>query len=365
MTCTEASGCCARHPHVCGWNVSRMHGSLPANERHEPQPPPLRRGGSCAHYNPDSRYICDGGADFASRAEFDATQPAEVFAGRSAYFVGDSMSLQHMHAFACALRADLPSGDLTAQLKRFASNASRVGDSVCFTRRDGRRGRVCHITAGTEYTGWSVGEACRALPGFLAAQDMVIANEGLWWRAFSRPGEDRDHEIRRVHELNAETVRGIRAAGASLLWRETTAQHFDKTPTGQYKSGCKVRCGECRPVQNPQPLLERNREINHYVRGLDVSVLETFNASLAMWYEHVGRRSQVLPKDLLDCTHFCAPARIFADLTLRILALVGRGEREADATSAEARDGPRGGARPRESRVTRTLLRPNFSTADS
>ena len=277
----------------------------------------------CAHYGSTSRYMCDGGSDYASRSQFDAVLGPDVFANRSAYFVGDSMALQHMHAFACALRADVPSGNLTAALKRAAVNASRVGDTnQCFVRRSGRGGgRVCQVTAGSVFTGWSVGEACRALTGLLAPGDVVIANEGLWWRAFTFNTPEADgyaREMKRIRELDAEVIRGIRAAGAVLLWRETSAQHFDRTPTGQYKTGCVNDCGHCRPVQTPQPLRRRNHDINRYFRGLNVSVLETFEASLKMWNEHVARRSRVLPKGLLDCTHFCAPSPIFTALTPRI-----------------------------------------------
>ena len=128
-------------------------------------------------------------------------------------------------------------------------------------------------------------------------------------------------ELSRVGEFDTATVRALRRRGAAVLWRETAAQHFERTPTGQYKPGCKIDCGGgCSKVSNPEPLGALNAEVNRRIGALGVPILPVWARSLELWREHVGRRSAyVQQKKILDCTHFCAPSRLFGELQTLLL----------------------------------------------
>ena len=316
--CTHANGCCSRHPGLLACKLVRS------------SPPPLSA--VCRLYDESSRYICDRGAA-AQHDEYTNTLATQFAADRSIYFVGDSLSLQHAHAFACALLADEPAGNLSAV---FAKHGTSRVDSECWVRRGTRGGgggggggggsRVCHVVAGEEISKPSTGEACKALgnaSGLLRAGDVVVANEGVWRRAFSfsEAKAGAALELSRVGEFDKATVNALRRRGAAVLWRETAAQHFERTSTGQYKTGCKQDCGGgCSRVANPSPLAALNAEVNRLIDALGVPILPAWARSLDLWTEHVGRRSMhVQQKNILDCTHFCAPSRLFGELQALLL----------------------------------------------
>ena len=124
-------------------------------------------------------------------------------------------------------------------------------NSSCVKRRDGEPGRICHLDAGAALSIPSTSAALRTLARsrLLRKGDIVVANEGVWRRAFnSNATEGIRQELSRVRQLDAATVREIREeAGAVLLWRETAAQHFDRSATGKYKTGCRsYSCGSCK-----------------------------------------------------------------------------------------------------------------------
>ena len=267
---------------------------------------------SCHLLEPSSRYVCDDGQVALEHGAWHRAWPRG-----SAYFVGDSLTLQHFHAFACGLLADVPAPPLPRDVAL---------ESQCVTRRDGAdAGRVCQLFAGTALSGVSTGAALRNLSraNLLQPGDVVVANEGLWRRAYSA---DPFEELSRVRELDGPTVHAIHAAGASLFWRETTAQHFDISPNGLFKPACKIEdCGECGPVRNVTALVSLNALISAEIEARGVRVLPVFNRSLFMSDQHVARRSHyVRQKRILDCTHFCAPSPLFSSLTPMILEAAGR-----------------------------------------
>ena len=328
-----------------------MHRHEPTSRTPQPQlqkqllqtSPPLPTSKSvhsqCRIYDPSSRYVCNGHAHQLSNLLDDGASAAQFHA--SAYFVGDSLSLQHMHAFACSLLADVPTRNLTEELARHSTHGI---ETQCFRRRDGRPGRVCHFKAGELVTEPSAAEACKGLAnasGLLGPGDLVVANEGVWRRAFGYSSNQslvwgKEFELSRVREFSARVARSVEAAGATLLWRETAAQHFGRTPTGQYKPGCKdgckpgcprdgsykagcnphcKSCGECGAIRNAQPLRSLNAEISQMMAALHVRVLPVFERSVGMWDEHVARRSaEMVERNILDCTHFCEPVRLFGEL---------------------------------------------------
>lgn len=246
----------------------------------------------------------------AGRDGLNGTTAALPANNGSFFFVGDSMSLQHFRAAACQMLADVPAPPL-------APFSVHEG-STCGERRDGS-GRVCHVRAGANATGWTVGRAIAVLAALVHDGDVIIANEGLWHRALRHEHSTAASEVAAVRDL-ARGVDALRGRRVELLWRETTAQHFE-TPTGQHKpSGCANGrgCGTCRPVLNSTVQREHNERSNAVVRALGVPIVPIFEASLAMWDEHVARRGSIQhgkTSHALDCTHFCEPSRLFTSLT--------------------------------------------------
>ena len=67
---------------------------------------------------------------------------------------------------------------------------------------------------------------------------------------------------------------------------------------------------------------ERNEQSNAVVRALGVPILPIFEASVVMWDAHVERRQLKRGPggvSVLDCTHFCEPARLLSSLTPLLL----------------------------------------------
>ena len=299
MNCTHANGCCARHPRAC--EVS----------------PDV----ACVWYHRNvTSYTCAGWAVDRRIAPIsrsaDSSQLDFSLFGRNVYFVGDSMSMQHFHAFACHVGADIPTAPLDI-MQPFEG-------STCAATRSRPAERVCHVRAGGNAS-WTSGRACAQLAPLIRRGDIVIANEGLWHRGQGRSGEV-EEEVRLVRELGLGLA-ALHAKGAALLWRETTAQHFS-TLSGQYHkpAGCQGKaCGtKCQAVRNEFVQRAINTLVNRALEAMSVPVLPVFESSLRMWADHVEHRgtSPLRKSTALDCTHFCEPSPLFAstDLTLRILS---------------------------------------------
>ena len=104
------------------------------------------------------------------------------------------------------------------------------------------------------------------------------------------------------------------------------AQHFSRTPTGQYKAGCKDKltrgCCGCGPIVNATPMSALNAAVSARMRALGVPVLPLFDATLPLWKEHVARRSDFVQREhILDCTHWCEPNSLFAAMTPALLKM--------------------------------------------
>ena len=273
----------------------------------------------CSFHTSASRYVCN-----ASAVRPSTLPRASVALGsRSVYFVGDSLSTQHFHAFACELEMDL-----NVPVDALHDLTAAGLDATCATSRaldvPPSPSRLCSIRAGENLHKISTATACRTLAGVggtLRAGDVVVANEGLWRRAYDENSTDR--ELERVDEFSqrGSCVNLLRNLGVRLLWRETSAQHFDRTPTGQYKAGCKVtRCGGCGPVDDANALRTLNDAVSMRMRTMGVGVLPFFEPTLPLWTEHVARLSGfVRHEHILDCTHWCEPNTVYAALTPALL----------------------------------------------
>lgn len=314
--CDFASGCCARHPKACahlapqGTSRVGMHTHAAANNGNCVSNA-TACGSACRLYDPVvSLYACRNGSKDV---------PVEVipeFSG-NAYFLGDSMSMQHYHAFACQLLADVPAPPIPA--------VARLEGSTCSVRRDGRAGRVCHVRGGGINV--STAAVAAALLPELLTRDVVVANEGLWHRALH--SEDVQGERAQVQAL-IPLMHAMQRRGAVPLWRETTAQHF-ATPSGQYTpTGCKgaaEECGSsCRPIRKPSVHGAQTAATTAAMHAAGIGVLSVWNRSVALWMQHVEHRGTSIhrPNKLaLDCTHFCEPARLFTEMTLDIIKHAG------------------------------------------
>ena len=203
------------------------------------------------------------------------------------------------------------------------SAAGLVNTTCAMRRQDAQPGRVCFLQAGERLDEPSAASVCKmlSLSGALHAGDIVVANEGLWHRAFDKDGAAR--EMERVGEFahHGSCVPRLRSLGVRLLWRETSAQHFSRSPTGQYKAGCKVAgCGSCGPIADTVPLEALNAAVTTRMQSVGVPVLPLFAATLPLWDAHVIRRSAYVQQwHILDCTHFCEPNTIFTALTPLLL----------------------------------------------
>lgn len=274
---------------------------------------------ACSFHHRASRYVCNASAVHHGPTFYNVASSTAVLGNRSVFFVGDSLSTQHFHAFACEMEMDqeVPVGGMHGLL------AAGL-DASCATRRNEvTSGRICAVKAGGLLHEPSTAAVCRtlALSGSVRAGDIVVANEGLWRRAYDENGAAR--ELERVSEFaqDGSCVATLRNLGARLLWRETSAQHFTRTLTGQFRPGCKeLRCGECGPVANASTLQALNAAVSTRMHGLGVPVLPFFEATLPLWAAHVARLSEfVRRKHILDCTHWCEPNAVFAALTPALL----------------------------------------------
>ena len=293
-------------------NATRRHyGQISARLR---QPSPSS---ACAWYL-GSPHACAGRNGSASTT---ASATMRLAADQNIFFVGDSISMQHFRSTACQLSAVQPAPPLVQFNAHQGSTCGAWGHG---------RGRVCFVRAGGNATGWTVGRAIALLATLVHDGDVIVANEGLHHRALHQ--STAASEMAAVGDL-ARGVDALRGRRVTLLWRETTAQHFD-TPTGQYKpTGCVFgrKCGTCRPLVNASVQRERNEQSHAVVRALGVPILASFEASMTMWDEHVERHGSVKHGQTrglggvaaLDCTHFCEPARLFDSLTRRLLVLAG------------------------------------------
>ena len=277
---------------------------------------------ACAFHTNASRYVCEASSQ-ASSVLMNATAASEALGGRSVYFIGDSLSSQHFHAFACELHMDR---EVRAHSTR---DISAAGLKVkCAMRHTNQPGRLCHISAGEGLQEASSAAVCRILSssGTLRKGDVVVANEGVWRRAY---GDDSVvQELQRVGEFAepGSCVGILRSLGVRLLWRETAAQHFDRTPTGQYKAGCKLsRCGHCGRITNTTSLLALNAAVTSRMQSLGVPVLPFFAPTLPLWDAHVARLSQFVRREhILDCTHWCEPNALFSALTPVLLQRISK-----------------------------------------
>ena len=287
---------------------------------------------------------------------------------RTAWFVGDSLSIQHERAFACRMwaeAAELMHARGGCSLSMEAAAGQRCGAltvrSLAPPLERAVRGRVPSWWCGRPHcieislpphttftTCWaqagggcyrgsveSVYEVVRRMlkaRGVLQQGDLVIMNEGLHhhaspalerWRvklvadAFRRPSS----------AFSVGRVRG----GVRFAWRETSPQHFEGMPNGSYTGRSAgtlydpfPRHARCAPLTQPArgELLTWTAAAFEAAR---VPVIPVWDLSASQHDAHLERRTAYTRGSQTrgaDCTHFCEPSSVLAawvDATLAAL----------------------------------------------
>jgi len=267
---------------------------------------------SCSLYDA-SRFGCDSHTD-----AFRSLAPSRLHISQRYVFIGDSMTLQQYRSLACLVGATRPVAPVPINGTR-ESLQCVSGDGV----------EVCSAHASGHKHAASVATVCRALQPHLRRHDVLVLNEGVWWRHGAPDASWAAHPTReenRVFQLNTRLVAQLRRLGGRVFWRETTAQHFE-TEFGLWYART---TRPCRQVVNTTHLWARNARINRHLRRVNVSVLPALDLSLQYWAAHLERRTAYMramrAKPAADCTHFCEPSSLFARLNADLVAAVARGE---------------------------------------
>jgi hypothetical protein len=136
---------------------------------------------------------------------------------------------------------------------------------------------------------------------------VIICNMGLHYIDNPSPGfSKKDYSLQMTKFLNylhIFTSTNAQTNKITIIWRETTAQHF--TTSNGFWPGIKyIRNMEmkCQPILNTSIELDwRNREIEEIIRKNHLStihVMPWYNVTVPLWSEHPNGH-------LKDCTHFC------------------------------------------------------------
>lgn len=253
--------------------------------------------------------------------------------------LGDSLDAQLFAAAACHLHAQRAAGmrfELSFETEwenNISALTKRCGDDV-----------RCHYTSATLRIGGGADAARVPFASMHLCQgDRADCLNALRFdpvRDVVSTGADALHGL--AHKLPRAFARGIpdatvvRAAAlrdarsvlklvpaSRLVWRESTAQHFD-SPGGHWRHGFMLRSNVENLIQRcaniPVEAMRRHAHWNPAVAPLmkhhSVPVLQTWEGSARAWYAHV---------DHGDCTHFCQPSALlerWAQTLLRTVASV-------------------------------------------
>ena len=301
-----------------------------------------------------------------------------LWPARRIFFVGDSISRQHMGAFACHLLHSMgwgrssvrfeppamPSWFREVTLVRSSVNhlsvycrptcvRIHVPGAPALQHGGGKANlqsglQLCFVAAGMHYAScaFSLARQVRQLVtrNVSAAGDVFIVNDGLHAIADLPAISDGDNPSRAAPRLQA-FLRDVSEGGLAallrrhhVLWRETSPQHFGGSASGAFNRTDRLRrenyshidaTWTCEPLLSP-----RRTDPQELLRALEaagVGVLRVWNLTASQWDMHldVHRRVPGLllgsPRagEPLDCTHFCEPSGVleaWSDATLGALA---------------------------------------------
>jgi len=208
--------------------------------------------------------------------------------GNTLWYVGDSMTSQMYISTLCILKDfALPyfqSGRVISNPMK-PSNKLRVSASSCveFVKDI----RICFVKS----------RKAAELPGIMKmlyenswkSDDFLVINYGLHPNSTFKP------DIINAFKTHGEKFRNIRGE-SSIIWRETSAQHFIN-PGGVYTpEALKMPCAPLKE-ENYHLANAMNLEIRGLLDALKIPVLETWSISSARYDAHSNG----------ECSHLCLP----------------------------------------------------------
>jgi len=225
-----------------------------------------------------------------------STKLLEQLAGRTLLFNGDSISVEHWMATACAL---LPGATDHSRLTLggLAPQSKSSSKAMCVSLRRGQLDatRVCYSRLGPEQL--------RIMCDDLTSTDVIIANWGIQYHTSS------GKVSMALANVTAETIRALtdkqsQRARPFVIWRERAPQHFPGS-SGHY-GGDKVWWSKtrqnCTPISRPDT--SYNDLVSPMVRAAGIPILPVWKPSLPHHHAHFSWKP-LGGHDVLDCTHYC------------------------------------------------------------
>ena len=238
-------------------------------------------------------------------------------AGRTVLFNGDSISVQHWMATACALLPGATShsrmtvGSFAAADRKRQSSVGSVAaadstrqssgrpatpNAMCVSLRSGlqRAVRVCYARLEPA--------ELRVAVDSLSSQDVLVINWGV--QLHTAAGK----VLGLLANYTAATVRAAadrpQRARPLIIWRETAPQHFPggNGNFGTVKSWWATTNASCLPTEHPYR--GYNELTSPIVRAAGIPILPVWEPSLPHHRAHVGWKP-LRGGRTLDCTHFC------------------------------------------------------------
>jgi len=222
------------------------------------------------------------------------------FSGRRLVFVGDSISIQHFQSFLC----NLAPFQLNSQLNW--ADPSWNGKANC-----PQGSQHCYLSS-----------SCIPFPsnvtvcfsssnrGYTLPTDTVVLNFGL--HMFSSK------------QLEETLKKFLIPSNATVIWRETSLQHFLTSDGAWPISGRsqldKTNCGKIRDRNDIYvgETYRRNLNVTNIFASLGHRCLYTVEYAIDFHFGHINQQSrQDANQNVYDCTHWCLPG--MPDLWSKIL----------------------------------------------
>ena len=225
-----------------------------------------------------------------------ATNMLERLAGSTVLFNGDSISVEHWMATACALLPGAHTWSTRVSISSLASKSRRTTQAMCVSLgREGQNAtRLCYSRLESA--------ALRLACDNLGPADVVVANWGVQYHTHT--GKASVY----LTNVTAETIRALTArprwVRPLIIWRETAPQHFP-ADTGNYggdRLWWTTQHANCMPIQRLD--LSFNEVVNPMLRQARIPILPVWEPSLPHYNAHFSWKP-LGDRRVLDCTHYC------------------------------------------------------------
>ena len=228
-------------------------------------------------------------------APIDGAVFREALGDRTLWMIGDSLMWQNAISVQCLLwRAGALTGKRFPTRRVGAAKPDKLTPYQSCALVQGSKGRICHLMTSATVDWTSGRNIARFLSAYVAPSDILYTNYGVW--ANSPP------------KLNA-ALRTFRqwlsslepSKRPSVMWRETSAQHFASKDGNYGSSGRKKPC--TMPARDAMVRGNwRNQVANTAMAELKVPVLPIWSTTA---FALLHRKKQGMQSS--DCTHFCNP----------------------------------------------------------